>query len=303
MSRPATASSRDPRNWPLALAFGLLRRATYLPHPTLMALGRGLGRLGLRLVKRRARIAEINLRHCFPELNEAERGVLLRQHAEALGMGAMEVALAWWAPPAKLAPWVHVHGREHLERALEEGRGVILFTGHFTSPELSGRILNSLAPIRPLYRPNEHPYIDRRITEIRLRQLEQIIPRDDVRLMLRALKANKGVWFAPDQNYGHKNSLFSPFFGIPAATNTATSRFARMSGARVVPFVALRRDQGLGHDLYLEPPLEDFPSEDLQRDTDRLNALIEGWIRRAPAQYLWGHRRFKDRPPGEAPWY
>jgi KDO2-lipid IV(A) lauroyltransferase len=164
-------------------------------------------------------------------------------------------------------------------------------------------VLKDLAPVLPMYRPHRNPAVEHAMVRNRERHVEQVIPRDDVRLMVRTLRANKGVWFAPDQNFGHKNSLFSPFFGIPAATNTATSRFAAMTGARVVPFVVLRRQDRPGYDLYIEPPLENFPDADPQRDTDRINVIFEGWIRRAPAQYLWSHRRFKDRPPGETRFY
>jgi KDO2-lipid IV(A) lauroyltransferase len=269
-----------------------------------MGFGRGLGRVALPLAGRRQRIAEINLRLCFPELGEEQRRELLRRHFESLGMGLMELALAWWAPWNKIAPWLQVHGREHLDLALQQGRGVILFTAHFTSTELSGRCLAAQAPITPLYRPNENPLVERFVVRTRERGLgHKIIPRDDVRLMVRTLKTNMGVWFAPDQNFGHKGSLFSPFFGIAAATNTATSRFARMSGAPVLPVVTLRRQDGRGYDLMFEPPLTDFPSSDLQQDTDRINGIVERWARQAPEQYFWAHRRFKDRPLGETPFY
>ena len=293
-----------PRFWPVWLGMGLLRCLALVPYRPLMALGRGLGRLAARLVQRRRRIAAINLELCFPAMAPAERELLLRRHGESLGMGLMEIALAWWAPAARIDRLLRVEGLEYLEQAFQGGRGVILLTAHFTSVELSGRLLARLAPITPLYRPNENPLIERIMVRIRERGLGQrIIPREDARLMIRTLKANKGVWFAPDQNFGHKGSVFSPFFGVPAATNTATTRFARMTGAPVLPFVALRRDDGSGYDLRIEPPLTDFPTDDIQADTDRVNGLIESCVRLAPAQYFWAHRRFKDRPPGEERFY
>ncbi len=293
-----------PRFWPVWLGMGLLRCLALVPYRPLMALGRGLGRLAARLVQRRRRIAAINLELCFPTMDPAERELLLRRHGESLGMGLMEIALAWWAPAARIDRLLQVEGLEYLEQAFQGGRGVILLTAHFTSVELSGRLLARLAPITPLYRPNENPLIERIMVRIRERGLGQrIIPREDARLMIRTLKANKGVWFAPDQNFGHKGSVFSPFFGVPAATNTATTRFARMTGAPVLPFVALRRDDGSGYDLRIEPPLTGCPTDDLQADTDRVNGLIESWVRLAPAQYFWAHRRFKDRPPGEERFY
>jgi KDO2-lipid IV(A) lauroyltransferase len=120
--------------------------------------------------------------------------------------------------------------------------------------------------------------------------------------MIRTLRANQGVWFAPDQNYGLKNSVFADFFGVAAATNTSTSRFAELTGASVVPFVVLRRPQG-GYRMRIEPALKDFPTADPLKDTVRLNAILERWAREAPEQYNWLHRRFKDRPGDEPRFY
>jgi KDO2-lipid IV(A) lauroyltransferase len=292
-----------PRYWPTWIGFGLLRLSALLPWRAMMAIGRGLGRVTLRLLPRRGRIAEINLRLCFPELDPEARSALVRRHFESLGMGMMDVMAAWWKPDAKFLPLVSIHGRENVERAFAGGKGIIFLTAHFTSIEAGGRFLCELGPILPMYRPNENPVIERVMTAQRVRHVERTIPRDDVRLMLRTLRENKGIWFAPDQNFGHKHSVFSPFFGIPAATNTSTSRFAAMTGARVVPFVVLRREGRPGYEMFIEPALEDFPSGNLQQDTDRINAILERWIRQAPAQYLWSHRRFKDRPPGEPELY
>jgi KDO2-lipid IV(A) lauroyltransferase len=302
VARPAL-TLYAPRHWPFWLSLGLLRLVVLLPWGGMMAIGRSLGRLLWRLIPRRVRIADINLRLCFPKLSADQRSDLVRRHFESLGMGVMDLALAWWASDRRIWSLVEVHGRGHLEAAFREGRGVILLTAHCTSMEISGRVLKDLAPVLPLYRPHRNPAIEQAMIHNRERHVEQVIPRGDVRLMVKTLKANKGVWFAPDQNFGHKNSLFSPFFGVRAATNTATSRFAAMTGARVVPFVVLRCEDRPGYHLYIEPALAEFPGPDLQQDTDRINAVFEQWIRRAPAQYLWSHRRFKDRPPGESSFY
>jgi KDO2-lipid IV(A) lauroyltransferase len=291
------------RYWLLRLGLILCRLITLLPWGALMALGRSLGRLSMRLVPRRAAIARINLGLCFPELDGAAREVLLRRHFESMGMGLMDMGLAWWASERRLAPWLRVHGAEHARAALSQGRGAIFLTAHFTSIEMSGRALRGLGPMHPVYRPHQSPAIEAFVRTQREHHTETAIPRDDVRLLLRTLKEGKGVWFAPDQNFGHKGSLFSPFFGIPAATNTATSRLARLSEAPVVPFVAFRSEDAPGWDIYIEPTLVDFPSADPQQDTDRITSLIETWVRRSPAQYLWSHRRFKDRPAGQERFY
>ncbi len=292
----------QPAAWGPRLAFGLLRLISLLPYRPLMAVGRLAGRLFQRLSARRARIAAINLALCYPEIDDTGRKALLRHHFEAVGMGLATFAIAWWWSDRHLDPLVEIEGKEHLQAAFESGKGVIFFTGHFTSLEMSGRLLSRLAPALPMYRPNENPVIDGIIEKNRRRHVERTIPRDDVRLMIRSLRSNKGVWFAPDQNYGLKNSVFADFFGVPAASNTSTSRFAELTGARVVPFVVLQRPEG-GFRMQIGPALDDFPSDDAQADTQRLNDMIEGWAREAPEQYNWLHRRFKDRPGNEKRFY
>jgi KDO2-lipid IV(A) lauroyltransferase len=308
MSEPLTKQRfYAPRYWHVWLGFGLLRLIAFLPWSWMMAVGRGIGRLGMRVTPRRVRVTDINLRRCFPELNEGDRTDLVRRHFESMGMGIMDMAITWWARDPEAHSLVRIHGREHAEAVLRGESGVIFLTAHFTSVEMSARALLWIGNVLPVYRPQRNPAVEWFVTRNResgnKQAVEKAIPREDVRQMLRALKAKKGLWFAPDQNFGDKYSLFSPFFGIPAATNTATSRLARMTGARVVPFVTFRREDAPGYDLYIEPPLEGFAEGDLQGDTDRINAIIERWVRRAPAQYLWSHRRFKDRPEGEAPFY
>ena len=296
-----------PRHWHVWLGFGLLRLIVMLPWPWMMAVGRGLGRLSMRVTPRRVRITDINLRHCFPELTAEQRADLVRRHFESMGMGLMDMAITWWASDSEARSMVRIHGREHADAVLQGDGGVIFLSAHFTSIEMSARALLWIGNVLPVYRPHQNAAVEWFVTHNResgnKQAVEKAIPRNDVRQMLRVLKAKKGIGFAPDQNFSAKYSLFSPFFGILAATNTATSRLAKMSGARVVPFVAFRREYAPGYDLYIEPALEGFALGDLQGDTDRINAIFERWIRRAPAQYLWSHRRFKDRPEGAAPFY
>ena len=299
----------SPRYWHVWFGFGLLRLCIMLPWSWSMALGRLLGRLAMRLTAKRVRVADANLRQCLPELDAVRRRNLIRRHYESMGMGLIDMGLCWWLKPDALRDLMTIHGAEHAEAAIASGRGVIFLTAHFTSLEMSARPLLWYGDAAPVYRPMRNPLVQEFVTSRRLQRMRddheapQVIPRDEARAMLRRLRAGKSIWFAPDQNFGHKYFLFSPFFGIPAATNTATSRLATMSKAKVVPFVLLRRTDRPGYDLYFDPPMEDFPSSDLQQDTDRINAVFERWIRMAPEQYLWTHRRFKDRPDGSPSLY
>lgn len=288
-----------PRHWPTWAGIGLLRLIVLLPHPAIMAIGGGLGLLLYPFALRRRQIAEINLRLCLPERDDKARQRLLRQHFAALGRGLLEIGMAWWWPRRRLeALLLGVEGAERLPP--DDGRGTIFLTAHFSSLELSGRYLGARRPSHAMYRPNENPVLQYLIDRNRRRHMLGIIPRDDVRGMIRVLKQGGAVWFAPDQNYSRKGKVFADFMGVPAATHTATSRFARATGARVVPFVLLREPGG--YRLYIEPEIAHM-GEDPALDAQRVNAVFGRWARIAPAQYNWIHRRFKTRPDDGPPPY
>ena len=280
-----------------------MRLIAQLPYRLQMGIGRRLGRAMALFGKKRRRIAEINLGLCFPELEEAERKVLLMDHFRSLGMGMVETAMSWWTPDGKLADLARIEGLEHLERALARGKGVILLSGHFTSLEIGGRLLALFTPFHVLYRPHKNPLFEDVMKQARERNFDKAIRREDMRAMLRSLQQNMPVWYAADQDYGRQQSLFVPFFGIPAATITATSRLARRSGAAVVPFFQRRLEDGSGYLLRIQPALEDFPGTSLNADALRINRIMEEQIREMPEQYLWVHRRFKTRPEGEPSFY
>lgn len=293
----------SPRYWPIHAGMALGWLAAQLPFRLQIGLGRGLGALAYYLMPRRRRIARTNLGLCFPELDTRARRALLRDHFRSLGIGVIETAMSWWTPTGRLRGLARIEGLEHLHAALDAGCGVILLSAHFTTLEIGGRLLSLHAPFHVLYRRHKNAAFERVMQRARERHFEKAIPRDDMRGMLKSLKANMPVWYAPDQNYGAEHSIFVSFFGIPAATITATARLARISGARVVPFFQERLPGAAGYRLRLYPALEDFPTDDETVDTQRVNDLIEAEIRKIPAQYLWAHRRFKTRPPGEAPLY
>lgn len=291
------------RYWPVWLGLGAMKLMAALPHRLQLALGCGLGRLYGRLDRHRRHVVATNLRLCFPALDAAARTRLARAHFEALGMGIFEVASGYWAPRARLARLGEVRGLEHFDAAAARGRGIILLTGHFTTLEIGGGLLALHRPYHPMYRPNANALFNEVMNTERARRTGGVsLDRRDLRGVLRALKRNGAIWYAPDQDYGAQGTVFVPFFGIPANTITATSRLARLSGAAVLPYWPERRVDG-SYCVHVLPMLEDFPSGDDTADAARINALIEGWARAVPEQYYWVHRRFKNRPPGEAPVY
>lgn len=288
-----------PRYWPVWLGLVLMKCMAALPFRWQLAVGGQMGRLLGKIARRRRRIAAINLELCFPEWSPAERNTLLEQHFAALGIGLFETAMAWWAPDEKLRGLARVEGAEHLERALAGGKGVILLTGHFTTLELGARFITWHQPFHAMYRSHKNPLYEivmRRERERRSRFPP--LPHEDLRGLLRAFRKGRAVWYAPDQNHGRRNSVFVPFFGIPACTITATSRLAALSGAAVVPYFPRRLAGTAGYEVVILPALEHFPGGDVTADTRRINELLEHYVRRAPDQYLWVHRRFKTRPLG-----
>jgi KDO2-lipid IV(A) lauroyltransferase len=277
--------------------------AIFLPYPAIMALGRGIGRMIHRFAQRRRHIACVNIRLCFPELDQPQQERLVKSHFESLGMGLMEVGMGYWMPVSRLEKLIEFHGLEHIGPAYQRGKGVIFLTAHFTSLELSGLYLSWHADYRPMYRPHENPVVQYFLETYRTKRAAAPITKDDVRSMIKTLRQNRGVWFAPDQNFSQKGGVFSNFFNQPAASNPATSRFAALTGAAVVPYVLLRKSDGTGYEMTVEPMLEDFPSDDSVADTQRITDHIERWARTAPEQYNWVHRRFKTRPEGMSPLY
>ncbi len=283
-----------PRWWLSWLGLGVIRLLMFLPVTWLQALGRAAGGLVYRLVKSRRHIVRVNLRLCFPDLDEASVETLVRGHFEAIGMGVFEALMIWLTPDGKLAPFINVEGIEHLDAALAGGHGVLLLTGHFTTLEMAAYLGR---PQHAMYRPIDNPFLDFWVRRWRESiTLRPALPKDDLRALIRCLRDGGAVWYAPDQTLEVAGAEFVPFFGVPTLTLTATSRLAQMGRARVVPFFVERH-----HDRYrivVQPPLENFPSGDDFADTARVNGVIEDAIRRCPEQYFWSHRRFKHRPPG-----
>jgi KDO2-lipid IV(A) lauroyltransferase len=279
----------------------MMRLVAFLPYRSISPLGRMLGKAYMRLVPKRRKIAEVNIRLCFPDQDEVWHEQILRECFESIGISLLETALNWWGSDRKLRHLGHVTGMENLQQAVNAGKGVLLLSAHFLAPEVGGRYLVMRSRFNAMYRHSSNALMDHIILSRRERYLEHLFSSKDVRGMIRSLRRGEIVWYATDQNSARKESVFVDFFGIKASSNTATARLAKMTGAAVVPFLTVRREDGSGYDVRLEPALENYPSGDLETDTQRINDLVEGWVREYPAQYLWTHRRFRTRPDRREP--
>lgn len=293
----------SPRRWPSWIGLGIVRLIAKLPYRVLLALGRGVGALTARLPGARRRVAQRNLAVCFPDMPDIERVQLLQRNLADLGLMLAEFAFAWFGSDRAIARVpCRIEGLEHLERCRAQGRGVLLVGAHFSHLELCARLVSQRIRIAGMYRVMDDPVFERAVLRARLGYAEAMFTKDELRASVKYLKRGGTLWYAPDQDMRGKDTVFAPFFGVNASTLTATHHLARLSGAAVIAFFHKREPQG-GYTIRLEAPLQDFPSADVTADTERVNACIECMVREAPAQYLWVHKRFKTRPPGEAPIY
>ena len=249
----------------------------------------------------RRKVALTNLRLCFPELSETERRRLARRHFAFAGRSMLERGLAWWAGPARLRATVRIDGLEHLHRLRAEGRPVLLLAPHFLGLDMAGTRLTLEGDFVSVYAPQKDKVFDRWLHHGRSRFNNQLLlsRHDGVRATVKAMKSGRPFYYLPDLDYGRKESIFVPFFGVQAATITGLPRLARLAGAAVVPCVVRMLPGGGGYLLELGAPWADYPTDDVEADTLRMNAWLEGVVRTMPEQYYWVHRRFKTRPEGE----
>ncbi len=275
---------------------GVLWMLAQLAWPLQRALGAPFGALLKVVLPDRRRAARRNLELAFPAMPADARETLLDRSFRDLGIGLFEFARAWWGSIAPLRRGVRIEGLEYLRALQAEGRGVLMVSGHFMTLEICGRLLCDHVPLAGMYRRHRSPVFEWAVLRGRLRYACAMFGNDDIRGAIRHLKRGGLLWYAPDQDMRGKDTVFAPFFGIPASTITATHQLARISGCAVVPF--FHRREGARYVLRIAPPLAPFPTDDAAADSARVNAQIEAMVREAPSQYLWIHRRFKRQPDG-----
>lgn len=287
-----------PRFWLTRFGMGLLWLLNRLPYGAQLAMGRAFGNVLYWLARGRRHVVAVNVRLCFPELPATEQRHLCRQIFINNGIGVFETAMAWWSPKAWFRQRIIFKGREHLEAALARGNGVILLGAHFSTLDLGGLLFAEFYPVDAMYRRHNNPLMEQIITRGRSRYFGQSIERSDIRSVIRALRKNHIIWYAPDQDFGIKQSVYAPFFGVPAATITATSRLVKLNDSPILMLAQHRLPDGR-YELEVLPIIEPFPSGDEVADATRINAELERAIRKDPTQYMWVHKRFKTHPRGK----
>ena len=284
-----------------------------LPLTLQALLGRGLGLLMHALAGSRRRVALRNVELCLPELGEVERKALVREHFQWLARSLLERALLWHASPQRLRRLIRVEGdielaeREAAKGEEGKGRTVMWLVPHFLAVDVAGAATQLFQKRRVIdvYSPQSNAVLDKALLKGRARfgAADFYTRHEGARPVVRAIRKGQAFFNPCDMDFGLRDAAFVPFFGQQAATLLAPSRLARSMNMVVQPVVGEILPGGQGYVVRFLPPWTDWPTDDPVADAARMNRFIEEQIRGCPAQYLWVHRRFKTRPPGEPPLY
>ena len=292
-------------DWLARAVLGLLWLLQRLPLRLQAALGRGLGRLLHALASGRRRVALRNVALCLPDWDEGRRRQLVREHFQWLARSLLERGLLWYTSPARLKALIQIEGDVGLAERID--KPVMWLVPHFVALDVAGVATQLFqgGKVASIYQAQSNAVFDQAMRNGRLRfGLAEIFARSERALpLVRAIKRGHAFFNLPDMDFGAKDAAFVPFFGVAAATLLAPARMARSLGMVVQPVVAEILPGGQGYRVRFLPPWDDFPGDDDVAAASRMNRWIEDEIRHNPAQYLWVHKRFKTRPPGEAPLY
>lgn len=253
------------------------------------------------LVPKRRHVTLTNLRLCFPDKTEAERRDIAKRFYKNLMRAALDHGVLWSGTRKEVAEMVHFEGVENITEAVAKGENLIVIAPHFVGLDAAGIGLNLHVRGCSLYQRQANPVWDAAALAGRLRFAEpELIAKhgkDDLKAVIRAMRKGLPFYYLPDMDHGRKNSIFIPFFGVPAATVPMACRLAKITKAKVCMCIAEMTSKG--YVVHISSAWENYPTDDVEADTRRITQELEQWIIRFPDQYLWSHRRFKTRPEGE----
>jgi len=286
------------------LALALMWLMHFLPQKLLAKTGGVLGTVFRLFAKERREVVRVNLRLCFPDMSNEERAKLENAHFRAFGRALAETTVAWWSNAARVRALATVEGKEHFDQANRAGP-VIVLAPHFVGVEILAIRLSLDDNAQSMYSQQKNKAFEKFLLSrrTRFRDIRLASRQDGIKKVVRGLKARLPLFFLPDMDFGPRDALFVPFFGVEAATIDAVPRLAALTGASVVPVVIEQKPVGQPYTVRFLPAWENYPTRDFRADTHRMNAFIEDCVRSIPEQYYWVHKRFKTRPPGEARFY
>lgn len=289
-----------PKYWGLWLGLGIFKLILCLPYPILVKIGLGLGKVFTQLGfgKRRMQIARRNLELCFPHYSAEQITALVQENMKSVGMAIIETGMAWFWSDKRILKWSKIEGEEYLKQSTRNNQGVLLVGVHFLTLELGARIVGLHHQGIGIYRPNDNPLLDWIQFRGRVRSNKGMLDRKDVRAMIRVLKNGGTIWYAPDHDYGRRNSVFVPFFAVDETCTTAGSYMLLRSAPNtvVIPFSPIRNADYSGYTIKISPPVDFSECQDEVETAILMNKVVEREIMNVPTQYMWLHRRFKTRP-------
>ena len=293
-----------PRWWLTWIGLGFMRAVSWLPLPVIALFGRALGMLLYALHTSRRHVVHVNIRRCFPELSPRAQVSIARKHFRAFGQTLLDIGIGWWASESRLRRITRFRGREHYDKALRENKNIILLAPHFLGLDIGGIRTSAERPVVSVFRHPVNKLLAHVMHHARARFGAHLVEHNKpFTALVRQIKKGVPLYYLPDQDAGPRQSVFAPFFGIPAATFVVLPRLAEMTDAVVIPCITRQLSWGRGYEINFRPPLNNFPSGDPVADTTRMNREIEEAVREMPEQYFWLHKRFKTRPKGDPGFY
>ncbi len=293
----------------MRLLLALMWLLHWLPLPVLGRLGKGLGNLLFVLMRERRHITLTNLALCFPDMPARERRAIAREHFQGYARSVLERAILWWASAERLRRLIRVVPAVPTQLAAE--RPTIFLCPHFVCLEVAGVAITMEGPLCSIYsQQRSSKAFDAALRKGRARfaseeEKEQFLlsRQAGIKPIIRAMRGGRPFLMLPDLDFGRKESIFVPFFGVPAATLAAPARLAAATGGQVIPVTTRFLPDYHGWEVKFHPVWDNYPGDDIESATRRMMAFIEERIREAPSEYFWSHKRFKTRPPGMPPVY
>jgi len=286
-----------PRYWPTWIGIGFLRLIAAFPFSLQQAMGRALGRLLSHRLKRRRHFAEVNIALCFPELTSKQQEQLVNDNMISTTLGIFETAFSWWASDNSIRNRCRTEGFELLDQAKQEGRGVLLIGGHYTTLDLAGRVIGLHTDLDITYKDQKNRVFNHCIQKARARSFTFQIEKNAMRTMVKNLQAGRTVWYAPDQDFGRNGAVFVPFFHRLAATQSTLGKLLKITRAKPLFYSHFRTIEN-GKIIYvakIHDPFNDQFNDDEVHNATLLNQAIADAVRQHPEQYLWVHERFRTQ--------
>ena len=286
-----------PKYLPTWLGMGFIYLCKSLPYKVIIFLGTLLGHLLHGISPHRRQIAKANMQLCFPDKNEEEIHDLLKSHFKNMGIGVFEIAIAWWSSTRAIDKLKVSSENVNIFKEIDRDQGVLILIKHSTHVELDIRLMAQEIELGGMYKPQSNEVMNYLMIKARNRYVIGAIHNHQAKEAVKWINNGQKFLYAADQDYGEKNSQFIPFFGVDAATITFPERLSK-SGVKIVMANVSRNEKGFHLEFH---EISDYKEEGSV--LKEVNEFYKKFILHSPETFLWTHRRFKSRPPGEAPIY